>query len=95
MTNIHPEDIEFRDTKLKGYGLFTDYDNIQGGDHYRLTQNRYQEPGRKCQYVVVQSVDADGKVLVNRYSPINQHEYPDWQLRLGCEYRKLRLYKKV
>ena len=95
MTNIHKDDIEFRDNRLNGYRLFTDYDNIQGGDHYRLTANKYQEPGRKCQYVVVQKVTDDSIVWVNRYSPIGQHEYPDWQLRLGCEYRKLRLYKKI
>jgi len=92
---IHQDDIEFQDTKLKNYSLYTDYDNIQGGMHFRTTANRYQAQGRKCSYVVVQSVDAEGIVWVNRYSPIGEHEFPNWQLRLGCEYRKLRLYKKV
>jgi hypothetical protein len=91
---IHPEDIEFRDTKLKNYKLYTDYDNIQTGMHFRTTQNRYQESGRKCGYVVVQKVDAEGIVLVNRYSPINEHEFPDWVLKLDCPYRKIRIYKK-
>jgi hypothetical protein len=91
---IHQRDIEFQDTKLKGYRLFTDYDNIQAGDHYRLTQNKYQEPGRKCSYIVVQSVDDERVILVNRYSPINDHQFPDWVLKLGCQYRKINLYKK-
>ena len=90
---IHPEDIEFQDSKLKGYRQYTDYKSIQVGDHFRTTQNKYQESGRKCMYVVVQSVD-DDIIHVNRYSPTGDHKYPNWRLRLDCAFRKIRLYKK-
>ena len=92
-TTIHPEDLEFRDSKLKNYRRFTDFKNIQVGDHFRLTQSKYQEDGRKCGYIVVQSI-ADDMIYVNRYSPTGQHQYPDWCLRLDCPFRKIRLYKK-
>lgn len=91
---IHPDDIEYSTSKLSGYKLFTDHKSIKPGDHYRLTQNKYMQSGRKCQYVVVQSVDAEGSIFVNRYSPTGEYQFPDWKLRLDCKFREIRLYKK-
>lgn len=83
-------DEEFKMDRLAGWGE-TKLADVKVGDHLRVTANRYQEPGRKCSHVVVQSITEAGAVFVNSYKA---HKFKDWCLRPGCQYRQQKYYKR-
>lgn len=83
-------DSEFLEGKLKGWKQ-VELDTIKTGDHLRITKNKFQEPGRRCSYVVVQSVDEDGEIFVNSYGT---NKFPNWRLKPFCQYKQIKIYKR-
>ena len=93
---VHPPynaDSEFLETKLRGYDLVTDLTLLCPSDHVRITQNKYQEDGRKCSYIILKRYDADDEVWwVNSYKPV----YADWEIDIGRpnRHKQVRFYRK-
>ena len=58
------------------------------GDHLRVSSNKFQEPGRRCSHVVVQSIQ-DNIVYVNSYLG---HKFKDWALKPDCPYKQQKYY---
>ena len=99
--NIHPFDrsgLSPADKqKLNDYEV-TDFLTLRTGDHFRYTNNKYQEKGqRKLAYGVVHGVDRENKVLeVNGYITSDQDEkYPNWNIYVTNRYKQYILYKKT
>ena len=83
-------DREFLNSKLQGYKLVDNLDDIKPNDHLRYTSNKYREDGRKCAYIVVKSIDENKVMTVNSYRPL----YEDWQIDPFNQYKKYRFYRK-
>lgn len=92
LMNISTLDIEYCDSKLKDYKVVSPIE-LKVGDHIRYTSNRYKLPGRKCNYVIIKKIIAEG-FLVNGYTPDNKNEYPDWLLDPGNKFKKIKFYIK-
>ena len=79
-----------KQTKLLGWKRIAPF-NIKEGMHLRCTSNRYREPGRKCQHVVVQTI-LDGNIYVNSYG---EKKYKDWVLKPDCPFKQQRYYERI
>ena len=91
---LTPEDKE----KLKDYEVVKNLNSINVGDHFRYTQNKYQQQGRKLCYAVVHSIDYDNQILeVNGFKPKHSEEqkYANWQIDYINKYKNYIFYKKV
>jgi hypothetical protein len=91
---VEPDiDSEFLETKLRGYELVTNLTHLCVGDHVRITQNRYQQEGRRCSYLVLKRYDtAVGAWWVNGF----RSEFPDWKISVRPlnRYKAVRFYRK-
>jgi hypothetical protein len=88
-----PDDRELVATKLRGYDLVTDLKTLYPGDHMRITQNKYQEDGRRCSYIILKRYDADAGVWwVNGYNSL----HPDWKIDIAIpnHHKQVRFYRK-
>lgn len=86
-------DSEFLDNKLRGYDLVTNLTHLCVGDHVRITQNRYQQEGRRCSYLVLKRYDTvAGAWWVNGF----RSEFPDWKISVRPlnRYKAVRFYRK-
>jgi hypothetical protein len=77
-----------------------DYKEIQSKSlkptyHFRYTRNQYQEEGRKLAYGVVETLNDDGTLMVNGYSPDGNHQYPDWKIDPLNRHKRYRFYMRT
>ena len=98
MNNIHSNDNQYLSQsdakKLLNYEQ-VDFGNLNVGDHFRYTSNKYQETGRKLAYGVVKSRDLDS-IWVNGYCPNDeQPRFPDWRISHPDRNKKYNFYKKI
>ena len=96
--NIHSIDNQYLSqddaTKLLNYEQ-VDFANLNVGDHFRYTSNKYQQTGRKLAYGVVKSVEC-GAITVNGYCPNGEKPlYPDWRISHPDRNKKYNFYKKI
>lgn len=82
------DDSEFLDNKLVGYEEVQPSD-LKQGDHLRITQNKYQEEGRKCSYIVLKKF-VEGVWICNSYKPM----YNDWGIDPTNKFKQIRFYRK-
>ena len=98
-SNIYPLDktgLSLEDKRKLNDYVLTDFSSLIHGDHFRYTQNKYKESGRKLNYGVVHGIDKDNKILeVNGYTHSDQEaKYPNWEIDLNNKYKNYILYKK-
>lgn len=96
--NIHSIDNQYLSQddakKLLNYEQ-VDFANLNVGDHFRYTSNKYQETGRKLAYGVVKSKGLDS-ITVNGYCPNGEEPlYPDWRISHPDRNKKYNFYKKI
>jgi len=89
-------DHEFLETKLVDYEEIANVNDLQVGDHLRITSNVYKQPGkRKCSYIILKEKvtqdNGDVTWLVNSYKPM----YNDWAVSFTNPYKQYRAYKKI
>ena len=82
------DDSEFLANKLQGYEEVQPSD-LKEGDHIRITQNKYQEDGRKCSYVVLKKF-VENIWICNSYKPM----YPDWGIDATNKFKQYKFYRK-
>jgi hypothetical protein len=83
-------DFEFLDNKLLDYEEIANVNELEVGQHLRVTSNIYKQPGkRKCSYIVLKKkvVGDDGDVtwIVNSYKPM----YADWAVSFTNPYKHI------
>lgn len=97
--NIHSNDNQYLSQsdakKLENYER-VDFGNLNVGDHFRYTTNKYQQQGRKLAYGVVKTKEL-GSITVNGYSPNPEEEpmYPDWTIKHPDRNKQYNFYKKI
>jgi len=81
--------------KLLGYERI-DFGNLNEGDHFRYTSNKYQEEGRKLAYGVVKTKGL-GSITVNSYqpNPMEPPTFPDWTIKHPDHNKQYLFYKKI
>lgn len=89
-------DFEFLDNKLEDYEEVANVNDLEVGQHLRITSNVYKQPGkRKCSYIILKEkvTQDDGGItwLVNSYRPI----YSDWGVSFDNAFKQYRAYKKI
>ena len=100
-SNINPLDktgLSLEDKhKLTDYDII-DFSSLILGDHFRYTQNKYKEAGRKVAYGVVHGIDNNNQILeVNCYKSNDEedYKYPNWKIDLKNKYKNYILYNKI
>lgn len=101
-TFIHKQDVQLLDkdelNKLKGYSMI-DLNDLEVGDHFRYSSNKYKELGRKLAYAIVKRIEhqEDGSNLyyVNGYSPNGENQFPDWKIDINNKYKNYIFYQKI
>ena len=97
--NIHSNDNQYLSQddarKLENYER-VDFGNLNLGDHFRYTSNKYQQQGRKLSYGVVKTKDL-GSITVNAYqpNPMEAPMYPDWTIKHPDRNKNYNFYKKI
>jgi len=97
--NIHSNDNQYLSQsdakKLENYER-VDFGNLNVGDHFRYTSNKYQQSGRKLSYGVVKTKDLDS-ITVNAYqpNPMEAPMYPDWTIKHPDRNKNYNFYKKI
>lgn len=98
--NIHSNDNQYLSQcdakKLENYERI-DFANLNVGDHFRYTSNKYQQQGRKIAYGVVKSKGVSS-ITVNGYIPNPEEEspmYPDWTIKHPDRNKQYNFYKKI
>jgi hypothetical protein len=97
--NIHSNDNQYLSQddakKLLNYER-VDFANLNVGDHFRYTSNKYQQQGRKLSYGVCKSKGLDS-ITVNAYQPNPMEEpmYPDWTIKYPDRNKQYNFYKKI
>ena len=89
-------DFEFLENKLLDYEEVANVNDLEVGQHLRVTSNVYKQPGkRKCSYIVLKKKvvgdDEDITWIVNSYRPM----YADWAVSFSNPYKQYRAYKKI
>ena len=83
-------DLQFADNKLLGWERIIPSE-IKVGQHIRCTSNKYRQPERKCQHLVIQKIH-DDDIYVNSYM---DKKYPDWILNPTSPYKQQRYYRRI
>lgn len=81
-------DIETFEDKLLNYEEVR-IEELIVGDHFRVSSNKYKQPGRKLSYCIIKSIESNGNLIVNGYKPI----YKDWIIDPTHKYKQYRFYK--
>ena len=99
-SNIYPLDragLSLQDKrKLDDYDI-TDFSTFKVGDHFRYTQNKYRENGRKLAYGVLHGIDKENKILeVNGYTNNDEEQkFPNWHIDISNKYKNYVFYSKT
>ena len=83
-------DAEFMNGKLKDYYQIDPFE-LNKTDHFRYTQNKYKEQGRRCSYGICHGITTDGKIETNSYG---EQKFKNWFLDPENNFKKLLFYVK-
>jgi hypothetical protein len=77
--------------KLKGFSEVSNKD-LDIGDHFRYTCDKWKDVGRDCKYGIVVAIDDDGEITAQCYKP--RPHYKPFGLYTSNSDKNFRFYKK-